>query len=70
MVYFEGGVWDRVKNNKPDIYKSQLARNPMGRMGRPQDIANAVTFLASPRSEFTTGINMIIDGALTDRVNF
>ena len=70
MVYFEGGVWDRVKNNKPDVYQSQLARNPMGRMGSPQDIANAVTFLASPRSEFTTGINMIVDGALTDRVNF
>lgn len=70
MVYFEGGVWHRVEQNKPEIYKSQLARNPMGRMATPQDIANAVTFLASPRSCFTTGINMIVDGAMTDRVNF
>ena len=70
MVYFEGGVWHRVENNKPEIFKSQLARNPMGRMATPQDIANAVAFLASPRSSFTSGINMIVDGALTDRVNF
>ena len=32
--------------------------------------ANAVTFLASPSSSFTTGINMVVDGTLTDRVNF
>jgi 3-oxoacyl-[acyl-carrier protein] reductase len=70
MVYFPGGVWNRVEQNKPEVYKAQLARNPMGRMGRPQDMANAVAFLASPRSAFTTGINMIVDGALTDRVNF
>jgi len=70
MVYFEGGVWHRIENNKPEVFKSRLARNPMGRMGTPQDIANAVTFLASPRSSFTTGINMIVDGALTDRVNY
>ena len=70
MVYFKGGVWDRVEQNKPEVFKSQLARNPMGRMARPQDIANAVTFLASPCSSFTTGINLIVDGAMTDRVNF
>ena len=70
MVYFEGGVWSRIEKNKPEIFKAQLARNPMGRMGRPQDIANAVTFLASARSSFTTGINMVVDGTLTDRVNF
>jgi 3-oxoacyl-[acyl-carrier protein] reductase len=70
MVYFAGGVWNRVEKNKPEIYKGALARNPMGRMGAPQDIANAVVFLTSPRSCFTTGINMIVDGAMTDRVNY
>jgi 3-oxoacyl-[acyl-carrier protein] reductase len=34
------------------------------------DVANAVVFLASPRSSFTTGINLNVDGAITDRVNF
>ena len=54
----------------PDMFKPTMARNPMGRMATPQDIANATAFLASPRSSFTTGINMIVDGAITDRVNY
>ncbi len=44
--------------------------NPTGRMGTPQDIANAAVFLASPASSFTTGINMLVDGAISRRVNF
>jgi 3-oxoacyl-[acyl-carrier protein] reductase len=70
MVFFEGGVWDRIKANKPEVYKSQLARNPMGRMGDPQDIANAVTFLASPKAEFISGTHLVVDGAMTDRVHY
>ena len=70
MVYFEGGVWNRVEQRAPEYFKSSLARNPMGRMATPQDIANAAVFLASPCSSFTSGINMIVDGAMTDRVNY
>ena len=69
-VYFKGGVWHMVEENMPDMFKTTMARNPMGRMATPQDIANATAFLASPRSSFTTGINMIVDGAITDRVNY
>jgi len=70
MVYFEGGVWNRVEQRAPEFFKNSLARNPMGRMATPQDIANAAVFLASPRSSFTSGMNMIVDGAMTDRVNY
>ena len=70
MVYFEGGVWHRTEQRAPEMFKASMARNPMGRMASPQDIANAVVFLASPCSSYTTGINMIVDGALTDRVNY
>jgi 3-oxoacyl-[acyl-carrier protein] reductase len=69
-VYFEGGVWHRREQNDPDMFKAVLAANPTGRMATPQDIANAAAFLASPVSSFTTGINLIVDGAITDRVNF
>ncbi len=69
-VYFEGGVWHRVEQGMPDFFKMMISRNPTGRMATPQDIANAVTFLSSPRSSFTTGINMVVDGAITGRVNF
>jgi 3-oxoacyl-[acyl-carrier protein] reductase len=69
-VYFKGGVWGMVEEHMPDMFKATMARNPMGRMATPQDIANATVFLTSPASSFTTGINMIVDGGLSRRVNF
>ena len=47
-----------------------IKRNPTGRMATPEEIAAATVFLASPRSAFTTGINMLIDVAISTRVNF
>ncbi|MBV9828086.1 MAG: SDR family oxidoreductase [Alphaproteobacteria bacterium] len=69
-VYFTGGVWDNVRQQNPDMFATMLGRNPMGRMGTPEEVANAVVFLASPRASFITGTNLIIDGALTQRVQF
>jgi len=70
MVYFEDGFWERIKINHPKAYEAALAKNPMGRMAVPQDVANAVAFLSSPCASFVSGINMIVDGAMTDRVNY
>jgi 3-oxoacyl-[acyl-carrier protein] reductase len=69
-VLFEGGVWGNVKENMPDFFEQMINRNPTGRMGTPEEIAAATVFLASPRSAFTTGINMLVDGAITSRANF
>lgn len=69
-VFFEGGVWDNVRKNNLDLFQQMLARNPTGRMGKPEEVANAVVFLASPRASFITGTNLIIDGALTQRVQY
>ena len=69
-VYFEGGVWNMIEKNMPAVFKGAMERNPTGRMGTPQDIANAAVFLSSPASSFTTGINMLVDGAISRRVNF
>ncbi len=70
MVYFKGGVWNTVETNMPDFFKQAMARNPTGRAATPQEIANAAVFLASPVSSYTTGVNLIVDGALSNRVNF
>jgi 3-oxoacyl-[acyl-carrier protein] reductase len=69
-VYFKGGVWNMVEQNTPKRYEDALARNPTGRMATPQEIANAAVFLASPASSFTTGSNLVVDGAISNRVNF
>jgi 3-oxoacyl-[acyl-carrier protein] reductase len=69
-VYFEGGVWHRVQQLAVEMYKNALSRNPMGRMGTPQEVANAVVFLSSPAASFISGTNLICDGALTRRVQF
>jgi NAD(P)-dependent dehydrogenase (short-subunit alcohol dehydrogenase family) len=69
-VFFEEGVWDNVRRNNPEMFAQMLARNPTGRMGTPEEVANAVVFLASPRASFITGTNLIIDGALTQRVQY
>ena len=70
MVYFEGGIWNHVEQQNPEFYKGALARNPLGRMATPQDIANTAVFLSSPRASYTSGVNAIVDGAMTDRVNY
>ncbi len=64
-TYFEGGVWNQIKDGNPELYKTALALNPTGRMGTPQEMANGVVFLASPAASFITGANLVIDGALT-----
>jgi 3-oxoacyl-[acyl-carrier protein] reductase len=69
-VLFEGGVWGVTRERAPDFFKTMIARNPTGRMGAPEEIAAATVFLASPLSAFTTGINMVVDGGITQRANF
>lgn len=69
-VYFKGGVWNTIEQNMPKRFQDTMARNPLGRMATPQDIANSAVFLASPASSFTTGSNLIVDGGISNRVNF
>jgi 3-oxoacyl-[acyl-carrier protein] reductase len=69
-TYFEGGVWNMIKDNNPDLYNMALGLNPTGRMGTPQEMANAAVFLASPAASFITGTNLVVDGALTRGVQF
>ena len=62
---FEGGSWDDARRNRPERFEAALALIPAGRMGTVQEMAAAVAFLASPVSGFTSGTNLVVDGALT-----
>lgn len=48
----------------PEALAAQLARIPLGRIGRPEDIAAAVAFLASPDASYITGQALRVDGGL------
>ena len=67
-TYFDGGVWQNIETNLPDLFESALSLNPTGRMAKPEEIGRGIVFLASPASSFTTGTNLVIDGALTKGV--
>ena len=69
-TYFEGGVWNQIEHSNPDLFKASMALNPTGRMGTPQEMANAAAFLASPAASFITGTNLVVDGALTKGVQY
>jgi 3-oxoacyl-[acyl-carrier protein] reductase len=64
-TYFAGGFWHGAEQNMPELYASQLAQNPTGRMGTPGEMARAVVFLSSPASTYTTGAHLLVDGALS-----
>ncbi|KAK4543527.1 hypothetical protein LTR36_005422 [Oleoguttula mirabilis] len=63
-IYIPDGVWGQIEADQPDFFKKQLESNPMGRMGRPEEIADAVLYLASERASFVSGTNFTVDGAL------
>jgi len=69
-TYFPGGVWEKIEQGNPELFKTALALNPTGRMARPDEVARAVVFLASPAASFISGTNLVVDGALTRGVQF
>jgi 3-oxoacyl-[acyl-carrier protein] reductase len=65
FIAFPGGVWDRVRQDKPEAYENTLRALPWGRMGRPEEIADLVVFLASGRAAWITGQTIAAIGGWT-----
>ncbi|WP_424810636.1 SDR family NAD(P)-dependent oxidoreductase [Roseococcus sp. YIM B11640] len=61
-IEFPGGSWEKRKTEAPELYNRTLASIPFGRMGTPEEVANAVLFLASPLANWVTGHTIVVDG--------
>lgn len=65
--FVEGYLERNFADNKDEVRKQLHARQPIGRMGRPEEIANAALYLASDEAAFVTGSLLVIDGGWTAR---
>lgn len=61
-IEFPGGVWDQARQHNRPLYDGILAGIPFGRMGRPEEVANTVLFLASDLASWITGQTIVVDG--------
>ena len=69
-IHVDDGFWGKVKAEQPETYAAVSARHPSGRMGTTQEVANAVAFLAGDAASWVSGANLVVDGAMTKRVQF
>lgn len=63
--FVEGYLEKFHKHNKEEIRAELRARQPIGRLGRPDEVASMVRYLASDEAAFITGAAMAIDGGWT-----
>jgi 3-oxoacyl-[acyl-carrier protein] reductase len=62
-IMFPGSTWDRFQRQNPDDFAAfEGTQFPLGRLGRPEEVADVVTFLLSARASWITGANIVVDG--------
>lgn len=61
-IEFPGGLWDEARHDDPALYQRILGHIPWGRLGRPEEVAQAVLFLASDLASWITGQTLVVDG--------
>jgi 3-oxoacyl-[acyl-carrier protein] reductase len=68
-ILFPGGSWDRRRTSNPAKIEKMIADElPWGRFGTPEEVADVIAFVASPRASWITGSSVVVDGAQGRRV--
>ena len=60
--FIETPMSAQALNNDPERKNKVLSRTPLGQLGQPADVANAVFFLASDQAAFVSGVTLCVDG--------
>ncbi|MFI4956520.1 MAG: SDR family NAD(P)-dependent oxidoreductase [Gammaproteobacteria bacterium] len=63
--FIETEMIERLVASNPSLRRRFTACHPIGRMGKPKEIADAVVYLCSDESSFMTGNQLVLDGGLT-----
>lgn len=67
--WIETGPWQKAsKRRDPEHSTADHEQHPAGRVGTPEDIADAVLYLLDDRAGFITGQNLVVDGGMTKKM--
>lgn len=67
--WIEVSEWQKlVKRHQSELTEQEHLQHPVGRVGKPEDIASLAVYLASSEAAFITGTNFVVDGGMTKKM--
>ena len=54
--------------NSAEVHKARSGAVPLGWIAKPEDVAEAVVYLASPQADYVNGAQLLVDGGLTQNL--